>query len=54
MTLQPFTLGSGTTNLYGHVALGDLPHVEAHGGNHVFTELTRLGREISIYYYWHY
>lgn len=28
--------------LYCHVAFGDLPHVETHRGNHVFTELTRL------------
>lgn len=30
------------TYLYCHVAFGDLPHVEANRGNHVFTELTRL------------
>lgn len=30
------------TYLYCHVAFGDLPHVEANRGNHVFTELTWL------------
>lgn len=34
------------TYLYRHVAFGDLPHVEPHGGNHVFTELTRLPETI--------
>lgn len=33
---------NGTTNLDGDVALGDLPHIEAHCGNHVFAELARL------------
>lgn len=30
---------NGTTNLDGDIALGDLPHVEANCGNHVFAEL---------------
>lgn len=33
---------NGTTNLDGDVALGDLPHIEANCGNHVFAELARL------------
>ena len=30
------------THLYGDVSFGDLSHVEPHGRNHVFAELTRL------------
>lgn len=33
---------NGTTNLDGDIALGDLPHIEANCGNHVFAELARL------------
>ena len=32
-------LASDVPQLDGDVALGDLPHVEANGGNHVFVEL---------------
>lgn len=33
---------NATTNLDGDIALGDLPHVEANCGDHVFAELARL------------
>ena len=38
-------LAADVPQLDGHVALGDLAHVEAHRGNHVLVELARLGRQ---------
>lgn len=34
--------GNGITNLDSDITLGDLPHIEANCGNHVFAELTGL------------
>ena len=42
-------LAADVPQLDGHVALGDLPHVEAHRGDHVLAELARLwGRKSKL------
>ena len=41
-------LAADVPQLDGHVAFGDLPHVEADSRNHVLTELTRLKKEKSL------
>lgn len=33
------------TYLYCNITLCNLPHVEAHSRNHIFTELTRLEKK---------